>query len=344
MNLSRIGIWAMTLVFMGGLGTPWAQAQHRDDRDRYKQDVLKAVDRLMDKKLNEFKKELMQDIRRMLSQRSEARPHLRAAPRPPQPPARQRAVRKVQAKKARRVEGVEGPFVHVEGPGKTEAHSVTVTHGPDGKVHVRLVKDGKVIEKSFRPGDPGMHQWMRKMIPESFRMEFDDEGRGRVKLQAQRRRGRAQGRQGCCGHCGKKGFDFELPGLGKGKGRFKIEGIEKILPFGEDFEPGELGPWIRKLVEQWKEKGHGPEKIREFVKRFQGPRGRWEGGVRRPFERGREEVERFIRRKPEARVRRVRPPMEVEVEALEREKENLKRELKEIRKLLERLLERRRGR
>ncbi|MHC4777717.1 MAG: hypothetical protein ACYTFG_03970 [Planctomycetota bacterium] len=347
--MSRIWIWTLTMGFIGALGVPNAMGESRGDANRFKQDVLKAVDRLMDKKLKEFKHELMGDIKKLLAQGREG--HVRrAVPAAPQAQKKYAQAKRIQVKK-----GAKGPFVHVEKPRHEQSQSeVQVIHGPDGKVHVRVVRDGKVMERVFQPGDPEMHRWMKKMVPSGMHVEQGAEGKSRMRVRSgkqgrtfviEKRQREEDGEERCeCGR--KKGRRFGLPFAGR-EGRapkVKIEGLRKVLPFGENFDPKELGPWIRRMVEQWKEQGFEPERIREFVKKVQGQHGRKLQERFKPFERAGRGMERAMRRKPMELVRRARPHIEVEVEELEKEKENLKRELREIRKLLERLIDQRRGR
>jgi hypothetical protein len=324
MKWQTLSIAGLAFAFLSSLGLPSARGADRDDHARFKKDVLQAVERLMDKKLKAFKADLLKDIRRMLRDGAERREPARVQDREvrvlrggkPQAEkqARRVMVKRVQADRDGHAER-EG-HGGCEGCGRCGNREVQVVH-KDGKVVVRLEVDGKVIEKAFEIGDPAMKKWMSRNMPKGFHVEVP-EGRARVYVQGKKVQG--GDREGASDRSRER-RNVRVLRLGEPDG---------MRPGGKAFEA-----WLKSLAERFGE---------------QWKRARKDGGARR-FELDRDFEFPFVQERKEARDRRSaegrrggRRDAASELERLQREKEALRRELAELRQMLEKALGRRKRR
>ncbi|MHC5038230.1 MAG: hypothetical protein ACYTHM_13020, partial [Planctomycetota bacterium] len=334
MRLNRLWTWSLALAFLGSVGLP-AKAQHGEDRDGFKRDVLKAVERLMDKKLKSFKTEMLKDIKNMLGHREARKPAPNALR--VRGHAQPKNVKVQKEGKGFRLFGAQPkgqgrPHVYVKkGPGKQTEKDVSVITTDDGKVQVRIVSDGKVVEKEFDLDDPAWKKWAGGHFPKGFEFEIPGKGKGQMKFKAK------SSRKGCSCQSSRgresgarvKRFVERIP-------------VEKwVKQFGED-GPGK--EWIKKMLEgvpeEWLEKMKKQGKMWEKMPEGWGPN----------VEKVQKELKKHMRWPPEGgfKIEKVKElPKKfrehakgwVELEELEEEKESLKKELKEIRKLLEKLMD-----
>jgi hypothetical protein len=316
MSFKKTWILGLAVAFLAGLGAPVANAENRD-KEKFKRDVLKAVERLMDKKLKDFKGDLMKDMREMLARRGAservARVRAPAAPRSPKAPAKRGVL-------LRRAGDGHGPRIQVEGPRHKASQKDVQVITKDGKTWVMVNEDGKVMKKVFEAGDPEMKKWLGK-VGGGFHVEIPGKGHARVKVQTQ-----AKG----CPHCG-QGKDKTAPWAGTFKKMFGGEG----RPHFEEFEK-RMKQWKEKAGENWGRWEKGKPRVLELkkglaerLKKFQPKKGA------EVLERILKEVEPKMKRS----YRVLRPKRGGEVEELEREKDRLKDELEEIKRLLKKLVE-----
>jgi hypothetical protein len=311
----KIWLLGMAAVFAMTLAAPQAFAGDRDDNARFKQDVLKAVERLMDKKLRDFKSDLLKDIRRMLDSGKEKRTKKQPVviqERPAVQKKAQTAYKKAQEARRKAAQKREAYVKQHAGGSRAHARSgdkdVSVVT-TDGKVRVRIEADGKVIEKEFDLGDPGMQRWMKKNIPGEFEIELP--GKGSVKIQAH---GESRVKKGGSEERG------ENP---------RVRVFRKAFPGGPD-HPG-FEKWLEQMKKHARRWGQefqkqGKPKVMELQKEFV-----------IPFKKRLQEAE--PRKKMQEAIKVIRPKMEGELKKLEKEKDSLKRELAQVRKMIEKLIE-----
>jgi len=304
MNLKKLAWTGLMAAVCAAWASPVSWARDRDDRDGFKKDVLRAVEKLMDRKLKEFKTDLMKDMKKMLqgqeSRRGVARVQERVA-RVPQ------AQKKHKVQTQHRVSVLEGPPGHKR-EGKKTQRNVSVLN-KSGKVQIRVEVDGKVMEKEFDLDDPELRKWMGKLTPGGFRFEGPG-AKGGFRVEVEK---------------GRHGEKSERP---RGKGRSQLRVMRtpgKGMP-----GMGDAGKWLELLKErfgdrwkQWDRDGKPP--WIEIEKDF--------------FVPGQKNWMKKVKPQKAVKVYRAHKPRSgSDLEKLRKEKDELKRELGELRELLEKLL------
>ncbi len=297
-----------------------------------KKKLVEEIDRRIDAKLRQFRRELLADIKELIAGAKKDREEEALAKK--EDGGRKHAGFRVEAGPGARVE------VRPEGGRRVEAR--IEKGGPGGKARVRIERDGKVWEKDLdlekdgegfdftdpRTGD--RMKVLKKVIPqiEKFRPQIEKFGRefgpdiekfGKEWGPQIEKFGKRFGRQF-------RGFDPErmekMRGMFKGRDGFDFEQFWKLI------EPrGRRGDGDG-------EESEGPREMPEgFRKRMQqGPKGEERDQARRFVELRKEQPE-----KDRGAGR--------ELDALKKQKDELAKELKEVKKLLEKLLrQRERGR